>query len=192
MAGGLINFVTVSFKQNVNWLETIKVIAPYVVAIIGIISGWIIPHLTKNIEFEKNRNQFLYEKKYNAYVKYLSIIDKYLEQSQETVLLLHGFKGKFENKEKFEKYKQILIASYRQFSNICSKLSMPGLEVLIFVNKEIQDEIKKIVEFDTQKELIIDSENDYFENASKVLEYVKVLSRIADLLKTDLRIGEIN
>ena len=69
---------------------------------------------------------------------------------------------------------------------------MPGLEVLIFVNKEIQDEIKKIVEFDTQKELIIDSENDYFENASKVLEYVKVLSRIADLLKTDLRIGEIN
>lgn len=162
------------------------------VALAGIFSSIFIPFFTKNLEIEKHQKQFLYEKKYNAYVKYLNIIDEYYRQAQETILLISGFKGEnFKNKEDFETYKEILITSYKQFSELCSRLTMPGLETLIFIQEDVERKIREIVEFGTNENLTLNSECDYFENAKKIQKYINVLADIAGSLKNDLKIGAI-
>ena len=111
------------------------------VAVAAIMVSIIIPFATKNLELEKHHKQFLYEKKYNAYVKYLNIFDDYWNKSQEVLLELNEFNQKKEQtREEFEEHKLKLLESYKEFVKIKNYLSMPGLEILIFINQFSYDE----------------------------------------------------
>ncbi len=177
--------------QNQLILEIVKTVSPYIVAIISVLSSLLIPHVTKNIELEKHHKQFLYEKKYNAYVKYLNIFDDYWNKSQEVLLELNEFNQKKEQtREEFEEHKLKLLESYKEFVKIKNYLSMPGLEILIFINQEIANKINEIVSLEETEALIIKTDVELKENSKKIEKYIKVLSELAKLLSDDLGIKE--
>lgn len=177
--------------KNQLILEIVKTVSPYIVAIISILSSLLIPHVTKKIELEKHHKQFLYEKKYNAYVKYLNIFDDYWNKSQEVLLELNEFNQKKEQtREEFEEHKLKLLESYKKFAKIKNYLSMPGLEILIFINQEIADKINEIVSLEETEALIIKTDVELKENSKKIEKYIKVLSELAKLLSEDLGIKE--
>lgn len=161
------------------------------VAVAAIMVSIIIPFATKNLELEKHHKQFLYEKKYNAYVKYLNIFDDYWNKSQEVLLELNEFNQKKEQtREEFEEHKLKLLESYKEFVKIKNYLSMPGLEILIFINQEIADKINEIVSLEEKESLIIKTDAELKENSKKIEKYIKVLSELAKLLSDDLGIKE--
>lgn len=179
-------------EANENYtLELIKAIAPYIVAIIGIISGWIIPHLTKNIELEKHRKQFLYEKKYNAYSKYFSIFDEYWYQSKSLLIELEQFNnGIFNTKEDFEEQKKKVIYLFENFQKIRDFLTMPGLEILVFCPKSISEKINSIINLDLEPSLNIDTKASLEDNSKKIQEYIKILREISNMLIADLKLED--
>lgn len=161
------------------------------VAISAIIASIAIPFFTKDLELEKHHQQFLYERKYNAYVKYLNIFDDYWNKSQEVLLELNEFnQRKEQTKEEFEKHKSKLLESYKEFVRIKNFLSMPGLEILIFINQEIADKINEIVSLEETESLVIKTDAELKENSEKIEKYIKILSELAKLLSDDLGIRE--
>lgn len=173
-------------------IEIVKTIAPYVVAIIGLLSAIIVPFCTKNLELEKHRKQFLYEKKYNAYTKYLSIFDDYWHTSRDFIVGLEQLnKNKYETKHDFELYKQNVANLCLKHIEISDYLSMPGLEILIFTNEKIQSKITEITELDANSDLRIDTKAELEQNMLKAKAYIKVLRELSELLMDDLKIKEI-
>lgn len=161
------------------------------IATIAIIASIITPYYTKNLELEKHRRQFLYEKKYNAYSKYFKILDEFWDISSETILNMHFFATQeYELKEEFEAQKSQVIDLYKRFCKIKNYLSRPELEILIFVNENIKTKIKEIVQIDTNKNMIINHENDLQKNMQIIESYIDKLNELASLLQKDLEIND--
>ena len=159
------------------------------IATIAIIASIISPYCTKNLELEKHRRQFLYEKKYNAYSKYFKMLDKFWDISSETILNMHFFATQeHKSKEEFEAQKSQVINLYKKFCKIKNYLSRPELELLIFVNKNIETKIKEIIQIDTNKNMIIDHENDLQKNMQIIESYIEKLNELPSLLQKDLEI----
>lgn len=158
------------------------------VAISAVMASIIIPFCTKNLELEKHRRQFLFEKKYEAYKKYFNLFDSFWKVSRDVVISIEFMNRGIENKEDFEQQKQIFLVAFAKFTEIRDYLSMPGLEILVFINKEIENKIKEIIELDTKKEFLLDTEADLITNAKKIEKYIDVLSKLATLLQEDLGI----
>lgn len=155
------------------------------VAMAGILLTIFIPFFTKDLELEKHRTQLLFEKKYNAYSKYFNIFDDFYHSSMDIVVKIEVFnKKKHKNEKEFEKHKQELIEALKQFFDIQKYLSMPSLEFLMYANKEIEGKIEEIVDIEGN----IDSEASLTENAEKIKVYIKILSELAVLLQSDLKI----
>ena len=83
-----------------------------------------------------------------------------------------------------------MLESYKEFAKIKNYLSMPGLEILIFINQEIADKINEIVSLEETEALIIKTDVELKENSKKIEKYIKVLSELAKLLSEDLGIKE--
>ncbi len=161
------------------------------IALSAIMASIIIPFCTKNLELEKHQKQFLYEKKYNAYAKYFEICDKFWRISGQTVANLHLLNEKQCNsEEEFNLQKSNVINLYREFSRIKNYLSMPGLEILIYINNEIETKIKEIVELDVNPDLVINTKDNLDKNKQKIERYIKLISELTTLLKKDLGIEE--
>lgn len=161
------------------------------IALSAIMASIIIPFCTKNLELEKHQKQFLYEKKYNAYAKYFEICDSFWKISGQTIANLHLLNAKkYNSEDEFNIQKDNVIDLYREFSKIKGYLSMPGLEILMYINDEIETKIKEIVELEVNQNLLINSKDDLNNNKQKVEKYIKVISELATLLKKDLGVEE--
>ena len=156
-----------------------------------IIASVMIPFCIKNLELEKHRRQFLYEKKYNAYSKYFSILDDFWKISGKTVFNMHIFNTEnFKTEQDFEAQKRIVLDLYQKFIQVRDYLAMPGLEILIFVNKKVENKIKEIVDIDAENQLMINHRDDLQVNMLKVEKYIGKLAELARLLQEDLEIEE--
>ncbi len=161
------------------------------IALSTIMASIIIPFCTKNLELEKHQKQFLYEKKYNAYAKYFEICDDFWKISGQTIANLHLLNAKkYNSEDEFNIQKTNVIDLYREFSKIKGYLSMPGLEILMYINNDIETKIKEIVELDVDQNLLINSTDDLDNNKQKVEKYIKIISELVTLLKKDLGIEE--
>lgn len=161
-------------------------------SITAIIASVMVPFCIKNLELEKHRRQFLYEKKYNAYSKYFSILDDFWKISGRTVFNMHIFNTEnFKTEQDFEAQKRIVLELYQKFIQVRDYLAMPGLEILIFVNEKIESKIKEIVDIDTENQLMINHKNDLQDNVEKVEKYISKLAELSSLLQDDLGI-EVN
>lgn len=171
-------------------IEIVKTIAPYIVAIISVLSAIIVPFCIKNLELEKHQKQFLFEKKYNAYSKYFEICDSFWKLSNQTIFNMHLFNiEKYDTKEDFDNQKAKVLALYQEYIKIRDFLTMPGLEILIFINGDIDKKIKEIIEVDVDKNSTFDSKADLEENIKKASRYIQLISELSALLKEDLGIG---
>jgi len=159
------------------------------VALAGIVASMVIPFGTKNIELEKQKEQFLYEKKYNAYSKYFYLFDEFWKISQKTAvkLRIHNSDTEF-TKEEFEERKQDILDWYVKFIEIKDYLSMPGLEILIGVNKQIENKIKEIIKLESNYDSIIGTHKDYKKNKKIIGKYINTLADLSKLLQQDLGI----
>lgn len=159
------------------------------VAVAAIMVSIVIPFATKNLELEKHQQQFLFEKKYNAYSKYFKICDNFWKLSSQTIFNMHLFNTeKYETKEDFETQKAKVLQLYQEYMKIRDFLTMPGLEILIFINDDIDKKIKEIIEVDVDKNSTFDSKADLEENIKKASRYIQLISELAALLKKDLGI----
>lgn len=158
------------------------------VALGGIFVTIFVPFFTKNLELEKHRQQLLFEKKYNAYAKYLERFDDFYHSSSRTIVELEKFnKKRHESKEEFEKHKQEVLEMLKKFFNIQDYLSMPGIEILIFTNEEIQEKINEIAAIKDN----IKTDDSITNNLERLKIYIQILSELSKLLQKDLKI-EIN
>lgn len=161
------------------------------IALSAIMASMIIPFVTKNLELEKHQKQLLYEKKFNAYLKYFEICDNFWRISGQTVINIHLLNtSEFYSHEEFEKQKNKVIELYREFSKIRDYLSMPGVGILIFVNKKIETKISQIVELDIDKTSIVNTQDELKDNIEKIKKYIQIISELTTLLKEDLGIED--
>lgn len=175
--------VVVLFAKNLKFDSAI--------ALSAIMASMIIPFVTKNLELEKHQKQLLYEKKFNAYLKYFEICDNFWRISGQTVINIHLLNtSEFYSREEFEKQKNKVIELYREFSKIRDYLSMPGVGILIFVNKKIETKISQIVELDIDKTSIVNTQDELKDNIEKIKKYIQIISELTTLLKEDLGIED--
>lgn len=161
------------------------------IALSAIMASMIIPFVTKNLELEKHQKQLLYEKKFNAYLKYFEICDNFWRISGQIVINIHLLNtSEFYSHEEFEKQKNKVIELYREFSKIRDYLSMPGVGILIFVNKKIETKISQIVELDIDKTSIVNTQDELKDNIEKIKKYIQIISELTTLLKEDLGIED--
>lgn len=180
--------MTVSnFQYFISELKTNSGLVALLSLTISSIFGLIVLALTHTLELKKFRQNILLEKKYKAYFKYFELFNDFYHSSKKTAINFENLKsGDFKDEEKFEDFKKEVIEQYQEFLEIKSKLSMPGAEMLIFVNKKISEKIKEITSLNGNA---ITFDADIKENGEKLLKYITKISELMDLLKEDLGIN---
>jgi len=100
---------------------------------------------------------------------------------------LQLFNGEHATEEEFETQKQKALEAYGKFISIQRQLSMPGAEILMFINEDITKKIKEIVDLNVEN-LTIDPDATIIENGEKVKQYLTILGELAELLQKDLKV----
>jgi hypothetical protein len=133
----------------------------YMLAFSGIIFGLLTPYFSKNVEIEKSKQQFIFERKQTAYSNLMSSLIEYranLASMQGTLLLL--LKNNFDEENKrillkeiddtfqinFEKFKKVN-------SNIANNYTLFTEELLEFTSANLN---KKAIELNDVYQKLID------------------------------------
>lgn len=121
------------------------------VGIAAILASIAVPFCTKNLELEKHRQQFLYEKKYESYKQYLENFDEFYKLFNDYELLMNdqlyalqsADKKELENvREKTEKY-------FANFIKHRTLLVCPPIELRLHYQEEIAIIVNNFAEIET-------------------------------------------
>ena len=158
------------------------------VALAGILATMSVPFITKDLELEKHRQKMLFEKKYEAYSKYFEHVNHLLHESQKTLLDYHIFNThKFNSESDFNNQKAKILKSLDLFYKLKGKINMPAIEIFMFANNKIINQIEHLTDKNAGK---ISSEKDLNKNIKNLKKYIENISNLADLMRQDLGIKD--
>ena len=113
------------------------------IGIAAIIASMAIPFCTKNLELEKHRQQFLFEKKYEIYKNYLVNFDKFYKLYNDYTLLLNDYEETLASGdiERINNIKSKLDDFFHDFIKYRTVLLFPPAEFRL----HYKDEMSKLV-----------------------------------------------
>lgn len=175
-----------NFQYFISELKTNSGLVALLSLTISSIFGILVLVLTHSLELKKFRQNILLEKKYNAYFEYFSLFNAFYGSSSEIIANFEFLKkGHFENENQHDEFKEKVIKQFQEFTKIKSKLSMPGVEKMIFMNKKITNKIEELININDN---MIDLDSNMEENSEEIIKIIKKCMELIELMKKDLEI----